>query len=131
MRGMGDLGARGKTLSKPCFVGWLYDGACYVFPSQPELRLEVTPTIVSAGQTITFDTFCGKSGSPVLLVLVGVNGIPLFTPIISGRFGDDGHWSLSAAAPGGLSGSQVLLQSFGVAITGNPVGTNQVQVSFP
>jgi hypothetical protein len=37
--------------------------------------LEVTPAIVSAGHTITFDTACGKSANPVLCAPVGVNSI--------------------------------------------------------
>src|SRR5262249_26450241 len=74
------------------------------FVDGPELTLDADPSIVTAGQSITFAIFKGKPGNIASLWAVKVNDIPIFTLIHAGTFGANGNFTLTGIVPPGLAG---------------------------
>ncbi|MFO0981519.1 MAG: FG-GAP repeat protein [Planctomycetota bacterium] len=102
-------------------------GSVYVF-STAELELDINPTVVSAGQTITIETGCGNPGESVMLVATNINGTPTFAILLIRKFEADYGWGLSVAVPPGFAGLTVTFQTFkqsdpcrGKSLPSNPV----------
>jgi hypothetical protein len=106
-------------------------GAVYVFDTR-EFLLTITPTTVSAGQKISFDSSFGLPNDPVMLVVTDINGSPFFTILLISRFTANYNWAFSTNVLPGLSGLDVTFQSFKESdpCRGKSIGTNKVKVHF-
>ena len=113
--------------------GWAYSGRVdNISLNVSEIGLIVDPKVVQAGDAITFTTFGGQSGNPVMLFLTGVNHAPFFSPVASGTFGGDGLWTLPGVIPNdpGLPGSTFSFRSYALGAGGTVVLTNEEAVQF-
>jgi Tol biopolymer transport system component len=104
--------------------------ACDIFVHGPYLTLEADPPQVAAGATLTFTTWTGDASNLALLVLIDIDGVPLFLPAALSTFDASGVWSLSATVPSDLSGSVLTLQTYGFVPTGKVQASNAVAVTF-
>ncbi|MFO0985128.1 MAG: M64 family metallopeptidase [Planctomycetota bacterium] len=93
-----------------------------------DIGLTADPAVVTAGTTLELATSNGLTGTPALLVVVQVNGLPTFTKIASGTF-VNGRWTFRATVPPGLAGYDVVFRSFGLSSSGRPAGSNPETVS--
>jgi Tol biopolymer transport system component len=105
---------------------WTYDD----FLRGPDLTLEADPPAPTAGATITFSTWTGQPSGVALLVVIDVNGAPMFVPGEFGTFDGAGLWTLSRTVPTGLSGSVFTLQTIGFVTATNVDVSNAFAVSF-
>jgi Tol biopolymer transport system component len=92
--------------------------------------LEADPPQVTAGATLTFTTWTGDASKLALLVLIDVDGAPMFLPAAISAFDAEGVWSFSATVPSGLSGSVWTFRSYGFVPTGKVQASNDVAVTF-
>jgi Tol biopolymer transport system component len=106
------------------------NGVGDVFVHGPYLTLEAEPPQVAAGATLTFSTWTGDASNLALLALIDIDGVPMFLPAVLSTFDANGVWSFSAAVPPGLSGSVMMLQTFGFVPTGKVQVSNDVAVTF-
>jgi hypothetical protein len=123
----------GKAALAGAYGAFGYQGtpsrAVYLFDAS-ELSLAATPSLVHAGDTLAFTTFCETPGDSALLAVVAVNGASLFLQCVSGRFGADHAWHLGARVPAGLAGHTVVFQSFARGLADLPASSNREGVSF-
>lgn len=104
-------------------------GAAYLYDVRA-LDLDVLPTGVTAGQTLTLTTAPGPPGQLAALVVVELAGNPVFHVLAIGPFGADCRLVVSAPVPPGLIGLVAGFQSFGFTTTGSVESTDVVDVSF-
>jgi len=112
------------------FVNLDSNGTYDVFVRGPFLTLEFSPASPPAGATITLSTFNGSPFAPAMLVVVGLNGTPLFLPVYIGSFDARGVLQLGGTVPGGLSGVVVSFETFGIVPTGKAESSNLAAVTF-
>lgn len=95
--------------------------ALYTFYNHPE-----------AGEPLSIETSGGSIGTPGLIVITGINGVPIFAPLLSSSFGADGTWSLDVTVPSlpALPGAAVTLQSFALGSMGDVIASNTRIVAF-
>ncbi|MEW6747965.1 MAG: hypothetical protein AB1486_35055 [Planctomycetota bacterium] len=101
-----------------------------VFVRGPELTLEASPLVVSAGDTLTFTTYRGIPGNGASLWAVKVDSTPIFALIYVGSFLADGRFVVSGTVPSGLGTLDITFRSYCVGLSGSVVATNDVKVSF-
>jgi len=94
------------------------------------LNLEVDPSAPPAGAMLNFTTWTGLSYGATLLVVVDVNGTPMFLPVLPGTFDAVGVWPLSVFVPTGLAGNVCEFETFGIAPNGKVDYTEPFAVSF-
>lgn len=94
------------------------DGTDDVFLHGAFLTLEADPSTVTAGDTLTITTWRAQPSAPVMLALVGLNGMPTFLPLVVTTCDSTGEWSVTATVPSGLAGSVLTFQSFAIVDTG-------------
>lgn len=94
------------------------------------LHLSVTPSAPNVGDLVTFDTFCGPPNSPVILFLMGVNGIPVVMPLLRFQFASDFHFTFSSPANTTSAGLDIDFMSIGLLYGGEIVASNMASVSF-
>jgi cold shock CspA family protein len=82
------------------------------------LTLEADPATVTAGDTLALTTWRAEASTPVMLVVVGLNGAPLFVPVVIATCDATGEWSTSASVPSGLAGNAIALQTYAIVATG-------------
>ena len=100
------------------------------FNRGPDLTLEADPPAPPAGATLTFSTWTGQASGVALLLVIDVNGTPMFVPGEVGTFDGAGVWSFSRTVPTGLSGSVFTLETVGFVPTGRVDVSNSFAVSF-
>jgi hypothetical protein len=111
-------------------------GAVYEFVDLAGLHLDVEPLCVQALDTITFSSYCGQPGSPLLLAVVLVEysagSFPGFWIVYSGSFDVAHSFDLSFPVPPGLLpvSTDVTFQSLGLGVSGGLVLSNPVRVTF-
>jgi hypothetical protein len=59
-----------------------------------------------------------------------VNGTPVFSLVVLGRFASDGNLVLTGTVPPGLAGLRITFRGYAVGQFGSVVATNDVPVSF-
>lgn len=105
-----------------------------VFLHGPELELRATPEAATVGDTLELLTFGGASGSPALLFVSAVDGIPLLVNTgVSSLLDAGGAWSLSAVVPNDptlSAGVDVRFRVLALGASGKIVGTNDATVMF-
>ncbi len=86
----------------------------------------------AAGEPLSFETTGGDFGAPGLLVITGINGLPLFAPVVTSTFGANGAWSLGITVPAlpSLPGASVTFASYTVGSSGEVIGSNPRTVAF-
>jgi Tol biopolymer transport system component len=94
------------------------------------LTLEAEPQIATAGATETLTTWSGKPLAPSVLVVIDVNGTPVFLPVLFGTFDAAGVESVSGTVPSGLSGNAITFATFGIVSTGKVQASNGAVVTF-
>ena len=94
------------------------------------LTLEAEPQIATAGATETLTTWSGKPLAPSVLVVIDVNGTPVFLPVLFGTFDAAGVESVSGTVPSGLSGHAITFATFGIVSTGKVQASNGAVVTF-
>jgi hypothetical protein len=106
-------------------------GSVAVFDTA-ELQLDITPTVVKSGQTITIETKCGVPNTPVMLAVTNVNGVPAFLIVLIRNFNANYEFTLSVKMPPGFAGLDVTFQTFKESdpCRGKSLGSNKVAVSF-
>ena len=107
----------------------LDSGSAGIF-SVNEFALTATPEQVQAGDSLTFEAYCGTPATPVLLATADINGIPFFYTIIIHRFGADHRFTLSASVPDGLAGIDITFLAFKFDAFDKIVASNLTTVQF-
>jgi Tol biopolymer transport system component len=100
------------------------------FVHGPDLTLEVNPATPASGQLMTFLTWTGAAGRLNMLVLNGLNGTPLFKPILTATFDAKGSWTISAPTPPGLAGISLSFEELGFVPDGKIGVSNSFVVTF-
>ncbi|MBM4015989.1 MAG: hypothetical protein FJ293_13630 [Planctomycetes bacterium] len=77
-----------------------------------ELCFAITPLQPFEGDTVTATISGGETGAPHLIVLVDVDGIPLFELLVADVIDEFGGYVLEADVPSGIAGSTFTLQAF-------------------
>jgi Tol biopolymer transport system component len=116
--------------SDPFLVPDGNNGKEHVFVRGPELSLEADPTVVQAGQIITFTVYKSVAANPASLWVVEVSGVPAFFLLSAGSFGADDNFAVSGTVPPGLGTSDVSFRGYGLGRSGLVRRTNDVTVSF-
>lgn len=95
-----------------------------------DLWLNATPTQPTAGATLTLTTREGTPGALTILVLVDVDGIPLFM-VVGGiaTFDSTGSRILSATIASGLAGHDFTMQAFADDANGHVIASATQTVS--
>jgi Tol biopolymer transport system component len=106
------------------------NGATDCFMHGPDLTLEVLPASPTSGQLMTFLAWTGAAGRLNMLVLDGVNGNPLFQPILTATFDSKGAWTISAPTPPGLTGITLSFEELGFVPSGKIGTSNSATVTF-
>jgi Tol biopolymer transport system component len=106
------------------------NGVTDVFVRGPWLTLEADPPQAATGATLTFTTWTGGASDPALLALIDTDGVPMFVLVSLSTFDGNGVWSFAATVPPGLSGSVLMLQTYGFVPTGKAQASNEVAVTF-
>jgi hypothetical protein len=106
------------------------NGQTDIFLHGPFLTLEADPPAPASGVTLTFSTWTGKLSAAALLVVIDVNGTPMFQPAVAGSFDGAGVWSLSGPVPPGLAGVVVTFETLGFVSTGKVDESNPFEVAF-
>jgi Tol biopolymer transport system component len=101
-----------------------------VFASIPNLTLDADPPVPTPGSTLTLSLWQGGSGTQLMVAIVGLNGVPLFSPLVFSNFDVNGVWTLSNTVPAGLSGNSLTLQAFGFIPSGKPDSSNPATIRF-
>jgi hypothetical protein len=92
-------------------------GAVYVYPSA-EIVTDITPSTPAAGAKITFSSFYGTPGDPILLTIEDIDGAPTFFPLVMFVFASDRLFTFDAFAPNPLYGLTIGLRSYKISETG-------------
>ncbi|MEW6744332.1 MAG: hypothetical protein AB1486_16380 [Planctomycetota bacterium] len=106
----------------------LYVGSISTDPCAIELA--VKPSTVTAGNYVEFNTFFGNSGDPTLLVVTGVNGIPVWTKVLPGSFGSNCMWTLGSPVPPGFGGLTVDFRTYAINPCGYVGVTNEATLTI-
>ncbi|MFO0980807.1 MAG: VCBS repeat-containing protein [Planctomycetota bacterium] len=86
-------------------------GAAFVLAGSP-LFLNAQPRVASAGQVVTVTAREQPAGTDALLVMVAVNGSPVFVPLVKGSFDATETWQISDQVPPGLSGLTATFRAY-------------------
>ena len=100
-----------------------------VFVHGPELTLQASAAVVSAGQPLELTAYEGPAGHASALAVTAIGGVPIFLLVLVKPFDADGHLVLDVTVPGGLAGLALTFQAFGDGVLGISA-TNSVQVTF-
>ena len=111
------------------FPGDVYEDSD-VFLWGPELGFDVTPGRVPPGGTVTLSAWGAAGGSPMALVLEGIQGNPVFQVILLGGFDASGLAQISGSAPASLSGTEIDLRVLGFGAGSRLLRSNRDSVSF-
>ena len=94
------------------------------------LSLEASDTSFSANDPITLTLAGGKAYQLGMFVALGLNGTPLWLPILLTTFDAAGEIALSSTVPSGLSGLVVDLGGVGIAPSGKVRFSDVVALTF-
>ncbi|MSR47134.1 MAG: hypothetical protein EXS13_08725 [Planctomycetes bacterium] len=83
-----------------------------------EFRLEITPSDPFEGDSVTANVSGGETTALWMLVLVDVDGVPLFLPLLTDALDEFGSYELSDDVPTGLSGSTFTLIAYTLKYAG-------------
>ncbi|MFO0981058.1 MAG: integrin alpha [Planctomycetota bacterium] len=86
-------------------------GAALVLAGSP-LFLDAEPRSANAGQVVTLTAREQPAGTDLLLVVVAVNGSPVFMPLVKGTFDATETWLISGQVPPGLSGITAAFRTY-------------------
>lgn len=109
------------------------NGARDVISHGPELTLEAVPGRVGSGDTLRFAGWRGTSGSPYLLFLTDVNGIPAVRHLLTGAFPPQGGFELALVVPSdpNLPGLTLGFSMFAIGPVGGSIEqSNDAHVTF-
>ena len=95
-----------------------------------EFLLTAEPSVVSAGDDLDFDMFCGKPGTPAFFCVWDINGTPFFQVLLRSAFGADHHLRFSTTVPTGLSGLDLGFIAFRIDAHQKVEPSNLARVQF-
>jgi hypothetical protein len=98
-------------------------GSAFVF-NVGEVTLDIDPTCVTAGMTVTFTVCCGNPSEPVLLAVVS----PTFLPVLTGFYSADCRWRFSGPVPPGLEGVNLSFRAFEVVECPKQVASSNTKI---
>jgi hypothetical protein len=107
------------------------DLGAYEFGGAISFLLTATPDVpLAAGATIALTTGGGIYTHPNLLVLVDVNGVPTFAPLLLNTFDQSGVIVFEGSVPNGLSGMTAGLKSWSLDANGKLEISNEAALTF-
>ncbi len=106
------------------------DTGALFFYDAAEFTLTVTPTQPAPGATIDLEAHRGAPGSPLLLAVEAIDGIPLFLPLLYDVFAVDSSWSLQLDAPDPAFGSTVTVRAWKIGAGGPLVGSQAIDIDL-
>ncbi|MFO0984429.1 MAG: integrin alpha [Planctomycetota bacterium] len=113
--GAGDINGDGLTdvmIGAPRHDPYGKDaGAAFVLAGSP-LFLNAQPRVAGAGQIVTVTAREQPADTDALLVMVAVNGTPVFVPLVRGTFDPTETWQISDQVPPGLSGLTATFRAY-------------------
>ena len=95
-----------------------------------ELTAEITPSAPAPDAPVTMTGLYGTPGTPVLLVLVDLDGTSMFVPLLTDVFGVDHLWTVTDTAPNPPLGMHVGLMLFKISATGPLVASDTAYVDL-
>jgi hypothetical protein len=95
-----------------------------------DLFLQIDPTSLASGQTVTLDTRGGPTSALAALFLTAVDSVPLFQLVNVGTFDAEGIWEITGTTPAGLSGHTAELRAYAIGFVGKLVDSTRVTVTF-
>ena len=87
--------------------------------------------IVRPGQTLALESACGLPNGPLFLTVVSIGGVPVFHPVVDGRFGEYSWWEFDTTVPPELSNTSIELVVRGLNHFGDFEATDPVRIKFP
>ncbi|MBL8842903.1 MAG: hypothetical protein JNL90_15400 [Planctomycetes bacterium] len=106
------------------------DTGALFFYDAAEFTLTITPTQPAAGAPIDLEAHRGAAGSPILIAVEAIDGVPVFVPILTDVFASDLSWSLPIDAPDPLFGSTVSVRAWKIGAGGPLVGSQLVDLEL-
>jgi hypothetical protein len=94
------------------------------------LSFEANATQYRAGDKTDFTIAGGKTNQPVLCVVVGVNGAPVWIPFITLIFDNAGQVEIYDQVPSGLAGNVIDFAAVGYAASGALKFSNVLALTF-
>jgi Tol biopolymer transport system component len=106
------------------------NGVSDIFVRGSHLTLEADPAAPLPGASITFNTWTGQVSGTALMVVIDINGTPMFLPAVLGSFDSGGRFSVSGTVPTGLSGNVITFETIGYVTASKIDLSNPFAVAF-
>ncbi len=95
-----------------------------------DLFLTATPSTLAGGDTLTLEAALGTPYRPAAIYLVGIDGTPVFVPVLEGAFDQWGAFVFTDVVPPAISGLTLTFHAFGIHWTGALIDSSDVVVTI-